>query len=36
MSDDDQAAGVRGSDQCLDGFGVQRRPQTPVPEMIFS
>jgi hypothetical protein len=26
VSDDDQAAGVRGNDQCLDGFGVQRGP----------
>ena len=26
VSDDEQAAAVRGSDQCLDGFGVQRGP----------
>jgi len=26
MTDDEQAAAVRGSDQCLDGSGVQRGP----------
>jgi hypothetical protein len=35
VSDGDHAAGVRGSDQCLDGFAVQRRPEAPGAEMIF-